>query len=68
MDTIVYPGTFDPVTRGHVDIIERGAHLCDHLVVGVAAIAYKTPIWSLDERVDMVRSATAYFECRGGRL
>jgi pantetheine-phosphate adenylyltransferase len=60
MDTIVYPGTFDPVTRGHVDIIERGARLCDHLVVGVAAIAYKTAIWSLDDRVDMVRSATQH--------
>ena len=60
MDTIVYPGTFDPITRGHVDIIERGARLCDCLVVGVAAIAYKTPIWSLDDRVDMVRSATRH--------
>jgi len=58
MDTIVYPGTFDPVTRGHIDIIERGARLCDRLVVGVAGIAYKNLIWSLDERVDMVRLAT----------
>lgn len=60
MDTIVYPGTFDPVTRGHVDIIERGARLCDRLVVGVAAIAYKAPAWSLEERVDMVRLATSH--------
>lgn len=60
MDTIVYPGTFDPVTRGHVDIIERGARLCDRLVVGVSGIAYKTPIWSLDERVEMVRAATRH--------
>lgn len=60
MDTIVYPGTFDPVTRGHVDIIERGARLCDQLVVGVARIAYKSTIWSLDERIDMVRLATAH--------
>ncbi len=58
MDTIVYPGTFDPVTRGHIDIIERGARLCNRLVVGVAGIAYKNLIWSLDERVDMVRLAT----------
>ena len=69
MDTIVYPGTFDPVTRGHVDIIERGARLCDRLVVGVAGIAYKSPIWSLDERVDMVRARdAAHPECRGGRF
>src|SRR5450759_3698485 len=60
MDTIVYPGTFDPVTRGHVDIIERGARLCGRLVVGVAGIVYKSPTWSLDERVDMVRSATRH--------
>jgi pantetheine-phosphate adenylyltransferase len=60
MDKIVYPGTFDPVTRGHVDIIERGARLCSHLIVGVAGIAYKSPMWSLDERVDMVRSATRH--------
>lgn len=60
MDTIVYPGTFDPITNGHVDVIERGARLCSRLVVGVAAIAYKTPIWSLDERVDMVRTATRH--------
>ena len=60
MDTIVYPGTFDPVTRGHVDIVERGSRLCGRLVVGVASIAYKTPVWSLEERVDMVRSATRH--------
>ncbi|HNW84433.1 MAG: pantetheine-phosphate adenylyltransferase [Candidatus Cryosericum sp.] len=60
MDTIVYPGTFDPVTNGHVDVIERGARLCDQLVVGVAAISYKAPIWSLSERVAMVRDATRH--------
>ena len=60
MDTIVYPGTFDPVTNGHVDIIERGARLCGRFVVGVAAIAYKVPIWSLEERVDMVHIATRH--------
>jgi pantetheine-phosphate adenylyltransferase len=60
MDTIVYPGTFDPVTNGHVDIIERGARLCSRFVVGVAAIAYKVPIWSLEERVDMVHIATQH--------
>jgi pantetheine-phosphate adenylyltransferase len=60
METIVYPGTFDPVTNGHIDVIERGARLCDRLVVGVAAIAYKMPIWSLEERVDMVRIATRH--------
>ncbi|MCX6085633.1 MAG: pantetheine-phosphate adenylyltransferase [Caldiserica bacterium] len=60
MITVVYPGTFDPVTRGHVDVVERGARLCERLVVGVAGMAYKSPMWSLDERVDMVRHATAH--------
>jgi len=60
MITVVYPGTFDPVTRGHVDVIERGARLCERLVVGVAGMAYKSLMWSLDERVDMVRIATAH--------
>jgi len=58
METIVYPGTFDPVTRGHLDVIERGARLCNQLVVGVASTVYKDSLWTLEERVDMMRSAT----------
>ncbi len=60
MDTIVYPGTFDPVTKGHIDIIERGSRMCSRLVVAVAAIAYKEQLWPLDERVRMVRLATRH--------
>lgn len=59
MKTIVYPGTFDPVSKGHLDVIERGAHLCERLVVGVAAHAYKNSVWTVEERTDMVRMATA---------
>ncbi|PTQ12299.1 pantetheine-phosphate adenylyltransferase [Sphingomonas oleivorans] len=51
----VYPGTFDPVTLGHVDIIRRGAKLVDRLVVGVTTNASKSPMFSVDERVAMVR-------------
>jgi len=51
----VYPGTFDPVTNGHVDIIGRAARIADRLVVGVAVNAGKDPLFSLDERVEMVR-------------
>jgi len=58
METIVYPGTFDPVTRGHLDVIERGARLCSQLVVGVASMVYKDSLWTHEERVDMVRCAT----------
>lgn len=51
----VYPGTFDPITNGHLDIIRRGAKLVDHLIVGVAANAGKGPLFGLDERLMMVR-------------
>jgi len=55
----VYPGTFDPVTNGHMDIILRAARLVDHLVIGVARNAGKGPIFSSDERVDIVREELA---------
>ena len=51
----VYPGTFDPVTNGHFDIIQRAAGMLDHLIVGVAKNAGKGPLFSTDERVEMVR-------------
>ena len=52
----IYPGTFDPITLGHLDIIKRAVKLVDHLVIGVATNASKLPIFTLDERVEMVRS------------
>ena len=55
----VYPGTFDPVTLGHVDIIRRGAKLVDKLVVGVTTNASKSPMFSVEERMDMVRHEVA---------
>ncbi len=51
----LYPGTFDPVTKGHYDIIKRAAKLVDKLVVGVAVNVGKGPLFSMEERVDMVR-------------
>lgn len=51
----VYPGTFDPVTDGHMDIIKRGAKIVDRLVVAVAVNIGKEPMFSLEERVDMLR-------------
>ncbi len=50
----VYPGTFDPVTRGHLDLICRGSKLFDHLIVGVASAPLKKALFSLDERVEMI--------------
>ena len=52
--TGVYPGTFDPVTNGHMDIISRAARVVDALIVGVAINPGKGPLFSLDERVEMV--------------
>ncbi len=55
MRTGVYPGTFDPVTLGHMDIIRRGAKLVDRLVIGVTTNPAKSPMFSVDERMAMVR-------------
>ena len=52
--TGIYPGTFDPVTNGHMDIINRAASVVDYLIVGVAINAGKGPLFSVDERVEMV--------------
>ena len=51
----VYPGTFDPLTLGHLDIIRRGAHLVDRLVVGVTTNPSKEPMFTVAERLEMVR-------------
>ena len=55
----VYPGTFDPITLGHLDIIKRGAHLVDRLVVGVTTNPSKEPMFSVAERMEMVRREIA---------
>jgi pantetheine-phosphate adenylyltransferase len=55
MRTGVYPGTFDPITLGHMDIIRRGAKLVDRLVIGVTTNPSKSPMFSVDERMAMVR-------------
>lgn len=55
----VYPGTFDPPTIGHLDIIARAVRLVDKLVIGVATNAAKTPLFTLDERVEMIRVEVA---------
>ena len=58
MKSAIYPGSFDPVTLGHLDIIRRSAGLTDHLIVGVLNNSSKTPLFSLDERVNMLKEAT----------
>jgi pantetheine-phosphate adenylyltransferase len=54
----LYPGTFDPVTRGHKDVIRRAAKLVDRLVIGVAINRDKGPLFTLEERVEMIRRET----------
>jgi pantetheine-phosphate adenylyltransferase len=51
----LYPGTFDPATLGHLDIIKRAVKLVDHLVIGVATNASKSPLFTLDERMEIMR-------------
>ena len=55
----VYPGTFDPITLGHLDIIRRGAHLVDQLVIGVTTNPSKEPMFTVAERIEMVRREVA---------
>jgi len=62
MRTALYPGTFDPITRGHEDIIRRSCSLVDRLVIGVAINRDKGPLFSLEERVAMIEA-----ECGGLR-
>jgi pantetheine-phosphate adenylyltransferase len=58
----LYPGTFDPVTNGHVDIIRRAARTVDRLIVGVAVNAGKGPLFSLEERAEMVSEEIAHMD------
>jgi pantetheine-phosphate adenylyltransferase len=55
MRTGVYPGTFDPITLGHMDIIRRGSKLVDRLVIGVTTNPSKSPMFTVEERMAMVR-------------
>ena len=60
MKTIIYPGTFDPITHGHTNLIERAAKLFDKVVIAIAQSKKKTPLFSFEERVALVKAATAH--------
>jgi pantetheine-phosphate adenylyltransferase len=62
----IYPGTFDPVTNGHLDIIGRAARLVDKLVIGVAQNTGKGPLFTLEERVELMRKECAPVATRTG--
>lgn len=58
----IYPGTFDPVTNGHLDLIGRGEKMFDHLIVAVLRNVEKEPLFSLAERVEMLREVTSQWD------
>jgi pantetheine-phosphate adenylyltransferase len=60
MKTIVYPGTFDPVTNGHIDLIERASKLFDKIVVGIASSHRKGPLFTVDERIALASESLSH--------
>ncbi|HHE9990091.1 TPA: pantetheine-phosphate adenylyltransferase [Haemophilus influenzae] len=60
MTSVIYPGTFDPITNGHLDIIERSAVIFPRVLVAVANSPSKKPLFSLEERVELVRQSVAH--------
>ncbi|OZY87633.1 pantetheine-phosphate adenylyltransferase [Cellvibrio mixtus] len=60
MRTVVYPGTFDPITNGHIDLVERACRLFDRVIVAVAASNRKNPLFSLDQRVALAQQTLSH--------
>lgn len=68
MKTIVYPGTFDPITNGHIDLVERSAKLFGKVVIGIAASQRKGPLFTVEERIELASEALQHIpnvEIRG---
>ena len=61
MNIALYPGSFDPPTYGHLDIINRSAKLCNKLIVGVLINSHKTPLFAVEERIELLREVTKGF-------
>jgi pantetheine-phosphate adenylyltransferase len=68
MSVAVYPGSFDPITNGHVDIVERAAGVFDTVIVAVLANPRKASLLSVDERIAVIRDALAQHEALAGRV
>lgn len=60
MNRVLYPGTFDPITRGHGDLVERASRLFDHVIIAVAASPKKNPLFPLEQRVELAREVTRH--------
>ena len=60
MRIVVYPGTFDPIHRGHIDIAERASKLFDQIIFAVAINSEKTPLFNSDERIELILGATKH--------
>ncbi|MCB1616480.1 MAG: pantetheine-phosphate adenylyltransferase [Pseudomonadales bacterium] len=62
MRRVVYPGTFDPITNGHTDLVERGCKLFDKVIIAIASSERKHPLFTLDERVDLTREVLSHLD------
>ena len=62
MSKVIYPGTFDPITKGHLDLVERAARIFDNVVLAVAESPKKKPLFDLKDRVRMAENATAHLD------
>ncbi len=58
----IYPGSFDPITSGHLDVIERGSRMCDRLLVAILRNESKSPLFSVEERIEMLTEVVAPYE------
>ena len=68
MRTAIYPGSFDPLTNGHLDVVQRAAKLFDRVIVAVAKNEGKHPLFTLEERLALVKKAVAPSAERRGRF
>lgn len=62
MQTVLYPGTFDPITNGHVDLVQRAAKMFDKVIIAIATSEKKGPLFNLEERVELARKACEHID------
>ena len=63
MNIAIYPGTFDPITRGHIDIVERASSLFDKVYLAIASSKSKKPLFSLEQRIELAKQSLIYYYC-----